>query len=334
MLASRTFDSILDQIQSSNMSFKMQIYPLSANISIKRSPLKDKSGAPILLPNTSSTSSCLPKPSGDLIAALSFKIIKLERSSGSLIGDYESAVQDCVAAHQKIKLLEVHPKVKSEPDEALMKDLSEKNYLVNTLNCKIVQQSKENENYQTKINILNVEIQDLERANKKSNEISNKLNKQISEERAKFKKEKIKIDKEHKAEIKAFRKDLGEENKQKLKLLKSVENTSPQSLLENTPYSKTPVNPPRKHCVAFVLLLLRTMSLNIFLENNLVELVRSVMTELGYLMIKLLYLKTLLKKLNTPFQGKVSLTDLLPFHHQIPPQNAPTLNNASFASPW
>ena len=61
-----------------------------------------------------------------MIVALSSNIIELDRSS---------AIQDCVAAHQKIKLLEAaHYKVKAEPDKTLKKDLSNKNCLVNSVN--------------------------------------------------------------------------------------------------------------------------------------------------------------------------------------------------------
>ena len=48
--------------------------------------------------------------------------------------------------------------------------------------------------------------------------ISNKFNKELSDARVKFKNEKAEISKEYRAEIKGWRKDLGEETKQKLKL--------------------------------------------------------------------------------------------------------------------
>ena len=140
MVASKTFDSILEQIQTSNLNFQLQISPFSANISLKRSPIKDKSGAPMCLPLGSQ--SCLPSSTD--AAALASKIINLERDLESLRKDYEFAVEDSVEAHQKIKYLESQHAVKIEPNEALKKELSEKNYLVNSLNVQISQVSKEN----------------------------------------------------------------------------------------------------------------------------------------------------------------------------------------------
>ena len=47
MLASATFDNIIKQILSSNLNFQIQISPFSANISLKKTPIKDKLGAPM-----------------------------------------------------------------------------------------------------------------------------------------------------------------------------------------------------------------------------------------------------------------------------------------------
>jgi predicted RNase H-like nuclease (RuvC/YqgF family) len=73
-----------------------------------------------------------------------------------------------------------------------------------------------------KINDLNTEIQDLEASNTKQKKISNKFNKELSEARVKFKNEKAEISKEYRAEIKAWRKNLGEETRQKHKLDKKL----------------------------------------------------------------------------------------------------------------
>ena len=74
MAASRTFHSILEQIQCSNLNFQLQISPFSANISLKKTPIKDKSGALVPPPP-----SCLRSTSADAhIAALAAKNLKLE----------------------------------------------------------------------------------------------------------------------------------------------------------------------------------------------------------------------------------------------------------------
>jgi hypothetical protein len=50
MITSNTLDSIFEQIQRSNLNFQLRISPFSASISLKRSPVKDTSGAPHTLP--------------------------------------------------------------------------------------------------------------------------------------------------------------------------------------------------------------------------------------------------------------------------------------------
>ena len=87
MVASRTFDSILEQIQASNLNFQLQISPFSASILLKRSPIKDKSGAPHFLPRSSS--SCLSPASVADTATLASKNLIFETKLKSLSQDYE-----------------------------------------------------------------------------------------------------------------------------------------------------------------------------------------------------------------------------------------------------
>ena len=47
MAAHKTFDSILRQIQFSNLNFRIQLSPFAANISLKKTPVKDMSGTPL-----------------------------------------------------------------------------------------------------------------------------------------------------------------------------------------------------------------------------------------------------------------------------------------------
>ena len=74
-----------------------------------------------------------------------------------------------------------------------------------------------------------MDIQDLEKSKKKSDEISNKIKKQLSDAQFKFKKEKEEILKEHRKEVKGWRKDLGEETKLKIKLQEKLSNTAENS---------------------------------------------------------------------------------------------------------
>ena len=56
MTARKTFDSILQQIQFSNLNFRIELSPFAANIFLKKTPVKDKSGIPF--PVEVSTTSC------------------------------------------------------------------------------------------------------------------------------------------------------------------------------------------------------------------------------------------------------------------------------------
>merc|ERR1712208_21320 len=50
MAASELFESIIDQVRSSNLNFQIQMTPFSANIVIKKTFIKDNSGFPLLPP--------------------------------------------------------------------------------------------------------------------------------------------------------------------------------------------------------------------------------------------------------------------------------------------
>ena len=105
MLASQTFDNILDSIRRSNLNFQFQLSPFSAYISLKRSLVKDKSGSfltpqspqlsgAVLLPQTSSTSD---------LAELVTKINKLENALIVQQTNHEVAINDRDEELQNLK---------------------------------------------------------------------------------------------------------------------------------------------------------------------------------------------------------------------------------------
>ena len=102
--------------------------------------------------------------------------------------------------------------------EGLHKEILEKNDVTNSLKLDISNIKKENEKYESIVDNLKEEIKYLENANKKSEKISGNLHRELVAEKAKFSKEKEETLKEHKAEVKGWRKDLGEETKEKMKL--------------------------------------------------------------------------------------------------------------------
>ena len=92
MVANKSFDNILEQITTSNLNFHLQMSPFSALISLKKSPVKDKSGA-LLLPQAPIPS--FSKTSEATIAALAAKNLQLEADLRSLRKEHTDCVKGC-----------------------------------------------------------------------------------------------------------------------------------------------------------------------------------------------------------------------------------------------
>ena len=226
MVAKRKFDIILEQIQTSNLNFQLQVSPFSAFISLKKTLVKDKFGVPFIPPEAVSLST----GNDSDIAVLVAKNNKLEREYESLRQNYEDAIDDSEASHKEIAFLKNQTQhVKIEPEETLQSELSESKKLVDNLNYKIIQLAKKTEDNEKLIEKQKVEINDLERSNKKQVEISQKFHKELNETKLRCKKEKGAIFKEHKKEVKFWRKELGEETRLKLKLEEELQKTSAHS---------------------------------------------------------------------------------------------------------
>ena len=80
--------------------------------------------------------------------------------------------------------------------------------LVHKVTFEIKQLKEENDFFRNKSDSQGIEIQDFEMSAKRSNDISENLNEKLSESTVKFKKEKSKIFKEDKVEVKFWRHDL------------------------------------------------------------------------------------------------------------------------------
>ena len=102
MMASRVFNDILNNIQSSNLNFCLQLSPYSASISLRKSFLTDKSGK-VVLPDHVFPA----ETSDDDIAALASKNFKLEQENSSLKKDLENSVDDCKDAYKKLNYIQV-----------------------------------------------------------------------------------------------------------------------------------------------------------------------------------------------------------------------------------
>ena len=75
LVAAEAFNSIVQQIQCSNLNFLIQLSPFAANISLKKIPLKDKTGIPFPLKNNKICSIIPPCPDSDEVAALTVCIV-------------------------------------------------------------------------------------------------------------------------------------------------------------------------------------------------------------------------------------------------------------------
>ena len=195
MLASRNFDKIIEQIQSSNLNFQLQISPFSAQISLKKSIVKEKSGALRLPPPPA----FLPSHESDL-AALAAKNLKLERDLDSLRSDYVRAVDDCQETHLKLKSLEnvKNYAIKQEADEKLL-------VLVDNLKHDMSNLVIENKGFRFKVEEQKEDIQDLENSLKIKIQVSERLNKELNDIKIKAEKEKASNKRMHKADVKSWK---------------------------------------------------------------------------------------------------------------------------------
>ena len=225
MLASQTFDSILQHIQTSNLNFQVQISPFSAVISLKKSLVKDKSGI-FLLPPTSQ--SCLPSTALSDIANLTSKNIQLEKDLKNSQRNYQDAVEDCEDVHKRLKVLQNQYEAeenKIEVKDATQKELFENRKTLEALKSEIEHLAKENYGYRSEIGSQHLKIQDLERSNIKLKQVSDQIHKELNNTRTKFKRDKTAILRAHRAEVKSWRLELGEETKIKNQLEEKLSDT-------------------------------------------------------------------------------------------------------------
>ena len=219
MLAIETFDGVLEHVRNSCLNFSMQVSPFSAVISIKKSLIKDKTGQ-LLLPS--------PRPAtSENIQEMIDKNKKLERDVITLTQLYEDSVNQCENAYEVIKFKELkeqeaEAKVKVENEEHLAKEIK---YLRDALNDR------------------DDEIATLKTANKAAKEAIGKLNKTLNECKSKYSEEKATVSKEHRSEVRAWKKDLGEANRnitkleEKLQVLTNPIKSSDQPSFEKSTFS-------------------------------------------------------------------------------------------------
>ena len=225
MLASNMFYRILNLIQSSNLNFQLQLSPFSAQISLKKSLVKDKSGTVLLPPPDCVLNRNIKTENDDFTGVLPSPVdewktlvdqnIKFKNDLFSLQKSHEDVVNDCTKAEETIECLKNQLRTTFETD--IVKSETEAATIeINTLKEKI-------EVLENKIKERDETIQELEIANKIAREGKNRIHKELNESKKKFTQEKALIFKEHKSEVKAWRKELGEANREKIKLKEKLE---------------------------------------------------------------------------------------------------------------
>ena len=143
--------------------------------------------------------------------------MNLEKDLNNLRNDYEQAVEDCDKANARIEYLE------EELARIVIKQENDANIVTKNLQQEVNRLSLENEKYRETSRVHVEEISDPEKSLKVKTEISNQLNKKLSELKAKNEKENAATKKVHKAQIKSWRKELGEVRKDNIKLQEKLE---------------------------------------------------------------------------------------------------------------
>ena len=93
MLATTSFDHVINEIQRSGLNFQLQISPFSALISLRKSLIKDVSGKPLI------PSRIKPEPessdfTSEQFKALVSKNIELEKELKFLTTKYQEVTKD------------------------------------------------------------------------------------------------------------------------------------------------------------------------------------------------------------------------------------------------
>ena len=211
ILAQKTFDKILEGIQLSNLNFQLQVSPFSAEISLKKSLVKDRHGVIRLPP--------LSEDQEYEISMLKDENQNLKKTLETFHHNYEQVVNEFSEAKNMIKILEASVNKLNKP----IKNESNQDIIEN-LKHELFDLTIENKSLREKIEIKEEEINDLENNIKVKVKLSEKLNKELNETKIRAERDKAATSKTHKAEVKSLKKDLGEERKKTIKVEKKLEN--------------------------------------------------------------------------------------------------------------
>ena len=192
MFEDKTFNYILDTIQKCHLNFQLQVSPYSAVISLKKSVLRDKFGNPVW-----PTAPYHQQASLKTIESLLKKNEKLENNLQQMETVYNELVEKYNSACYSLSALDSLHK-----DNALLiEDTRVKNEMLKNL-------SDINKVLEKDISHQDSTIKNLQNACDISQKVSNKLNKQLNEDRKTFRDTKANIIKAHRCEVKELKKEI------------------------------------------------------------------------------------------------------------------------------
>ena len=208
MAASEAFDQILEYVKLSNLNFCLQLSPFSANISIKKTLIKDKSGVHL-------------NPRIPIPHPLEKKVKDLE----VLVNSLQLRLAESV---ETISELECSLRIKQENIDSegndLKAEIEKKSFEISNLKEEKNRLQNKSETLEAALKEQETEIHDLQRNLKNSRCATNKLNKELLANRMNHEKETKIMIKNSKSEIKTWKKDLGRERSEKLKAERKLEN--------------------------------------------------------------------------------------------------------------
>ena len=138
MLASRNFENILHMIKTSNLNYFLQLSPFAAQISLKKSLIRDKTGVPFAQPVVTTLDSTSD------VTDLQNKNRALERKLAFLQNDYEATIDDRDCLAKKCDELEKEKSTLEKKINELSTSMNKKNKEVGKLKKKSKKARREN----------------------------------------------------------------------------------------------------------------------------------------------------------------------------------------------
>ena len=156
MLASLAFENIIDKIRNSNLNFQLQMSPYSAQISLKKSLVTEKTGVP-RYPATTCYAASNPSLESER------KNMQLESKLNNIKVEYDRVVDERDEAFARIKCLETEIERISIKHEIENENIAE----IEKLQFEVNRSSTENKKYS-------------ELVKEQTEEFSNQMNKKFS----------------------------------------------------------------------------------------------------------------------------------------------------------